>query len=321
MKSFKKRIFDIIQIGNKEDIPSTAFDLFIVVVIVSNILCMILETFEELNGLQGFFRSIEISTMVVFCIEYALRIWTAEYLYPEKTSGQAKLKFLRSYDGIVDLLTILPFFFLTGFVVLRMLRVVRIFHLFRINSQYDSFKVITNVLYEKRNQIVSSIVIILILMFASSLCMYSAEHDAQPEAFRNAFSGLWWSVSAMLTVGYGDIYPITAMGRVMAVIISFMGVGVVAIPTGIISAGFVEHYQQSLIADHPPVDINRIGEVLVDEQSPYLGMQVADIRANYDMEIYLIMRGNLSVVAAGNVTVEKDDILIVQTRELVKKKA
>lgn len=319
MKSFKKRIFDIIQIGNKEDVPSTVFDIFIVVVIISNILCMFLETFEELSILHTAFRIIEISTMVVFCVEYLLRIWTAEYLFPNVSKGKAKLLFLKSYDGVVDLLTILPFFFLSGFVVLRMLRVVRIFHLFRINSQYDSFKVITNVLYEKRNQIISSLFILLILMFASSLCMYSAEHEAQPEAFRNAFSGLWWSVSAMLTVGYGDIYPITVLGRVLAVIISFLGVGVVAIPTGIVSAGFVEHYQKSLISDKPPVDINRIGEIAIDDNSPYLGRNIADIRNEFGMEVYLILRDELSIVAAGNIVVKKDDILIVETKELVKK--
>ena len=100
-----------------------------------------------------------------------------------------------------------------------MLRVVRIFHLFRLNARYDSFNVITAVLYEKRNQIMSSVFIVLILMLASSLSMYSVEHDAQPDVFRNAFSGIWWSKSTLLTVGYGDIYPITTLGRIMAICI------------------------------------------------------------------------------------------------------
>jgi voltage-gated potassium channel len=86
----------------------------------------------------------------------------------------------------------------------------------------------------------SSVFIIIVLMFASSLGIYNVEHEAQPEVFRNAFSGIWWSVSAMLTVGYGDIYPITVVGQIMAICIAFLGVGVVAIPTGIISAGFLE---------------------------------------------------------------------------------
>ena len=150
-------------------------------------------------------------TVFIFCIEYALHIWTANYLYPGMSKSRATIRFLVSFDGIVDLLTIIPAFFLSGFVIFRMLRVARVFHLFRLNAKYDSFNVITTVLYEKRNQIISSVFIVLILMLASSLCMYSVEHDAQPEVFRNAFSGIWWSMSTLLTVGYGDIYPIATL--------------------------------------------------------------------------------------------------------------
>ena len=164
-----------------------------------------------------------------FCPEYVLRIWTADLLYPGMRKCRARLRFMVSFDGVVDILTIVPVFFLSGFVIFRMLRVARIFHLFRLNARYDSFNVITTVLYEKRNQIISSVFIVVILMLASSLCMYSVEHDAQPEVFRNAFSGVWWSMSTLLTVGYGDIYPITTLGRLMAICIAYLGVGVGAV--------------------------------------------------------------------------------------------
>ena len=130
----------------------------------------------------------------------------------------------------------------SGMVAFRVLRVFRIFRLFKINAQYDAFNVITDVLKNKKDQIISSVCIVLIMMLASSLMMYSVEHDAQPEVFKNAFSGIWWSVSTLLTVGYGDIYPVTTLGQIMAIVMSFLGVGLVAIPTGIISAGFVEQY-------------------------------------------------------------------------------
>ena len=118
-----------------------------------------------------------------------------------------------SFYGIIDLVTFLPYFlplfFPKGAVAFRIFRVMRIFRLFKINSRYDAFNVIVNVLNEKKNQIFSSICMILILMVASSLCMYSLEHEAQPDKFKNAFSGIWWSVSTLLTVGYGNIYPVT----------------------------------------------------------------------------------------------------------------
>ena len=241
-KTTKKRIFDIIQIGQVEDLPSRMFDILIVICIFVNISMLFLETFDSLSQYHTVFRAAESLTLLVFCVEYALRIWTAPFLYPHQSAPRAVVSFLFSFDGIVDLLTILPFFFLEGFVALRFLRAARILHLFRINNVYDSFHVITKVIYEKRNQLLSSVFIIIVLILGASLCMYHAEHEAQPQAFKNALSGIWYSVATVFTVGYGDIYPITAAGRLMAAVITFLGVGVVAIPTGIISAGFVEQY-------------------------------------------------------------------------------
>ena len=196
---------------------------------------------------------------------------------------------MRSFDGLVDLLTILPFFFLSGFVAFRMLRVVRIFHLFRINAYYDSFNVISAVLYEKRNQIISSSFIIFVLMLAASLSMYSAEHPVQPENFKNAFSGIWWSVSALLTVGYGDIYPVTALGRTMAIVISFLGVGAVAIPTGIISAGFVEQYTQAAATSADRIE-RYLQTVLIDIDSRWIGKSVDEVEKEYSVIILMVKR-------------------------------
>ena len=151
----KRRIHDIIQIGNREDLPSRSFDYFIVAVILTNIIVTFLETFDELERYFTLFSELEAVTLGVFCVEYALRIWTADLLFPKSGPVRSRIRFLCSFDGVVDLLTILPFFFLSGFIAFRMLRVVRILRLFRINAQYDSFNVIKTVLVEKRNQIVS----------------------------------------------------------------------------------------------------------------------------------------------------------------------
>jgi voltage-gated potassium channel len=226
------------------------------------------------------------------------------------------LKFLVSFDGIVDLCTILPFFFLSGFIAFRMLRVVRIFHLFRINAYYDSFNVITSVLYEKKNQIISSVFIVLVLMLASSLCMYSAEHEAQPEVFRNAFSGIWWSISTILTVGYGDIYPITIFGKLLAIIISMLGVGVVAIPTGIISAGFVEQYtkMQNKKTDR---SVGKTMQTVVDRNSPFAGMKVKAIEEQYEIRIVTVVRQGEVLLPAANTKLKNEDVLVYQTNHIL----
>lgn len=314
----KKRIFDIIQIGDKSNIISCLFDAFLVLTIFLNISAMVMQTFEELASYENIFILIEQITTLIFCVEYVLRIWTADYLYPDKGKGAARLRFLISYDGIVDLLTIIPFFFLSGFIVFRMLRVVRIFHLFRINAQYDSFNVITSVLYEKRNQIASSLFIIGILMLASSLCMYSAEHEAQPENFKNAFSGLWWTSSAILTVGYGDICPVTALGKAMAVCISFLGVGAVAIPTGIISAGFVEQYSRESYNGRR-YDMKQIGEIEISQGHDFCNKTPLQILNNCGVNIYLVLRGTMTILPTSELILQSGDIVFVKSEtELIK---
>lgn len=311
----KKRIFDIIQIGSREDLPSRAFDIFIVIVILLNILTLILETFTELEGYMTLFNVVEAVTIMIFCVEYVLRIWTAEYLYPKLSKKKAVLRFLISYDGIVDLLTILPFFFLSGFAVFRLLRVVRIFHLFRINAHDDSFSVITRVLMDKKNQIFSSVFIILVLMLASSLCMYSVEQTAQPEVFENALSGLWWTVATIFTVGYGDIYPITFLGRFLAVVITFLGVGAVAIPTGIISAGFVEQYTKAQKeSEREGLEGRRRSteNVIVDESSPYIGRTVREVEEENRVSIAIILRNDILVLPEDNIKIEPGDTIVYQ---------
>ena len=307
----KEKIFNIIQIGDKSNTISRFFDIFITITIVSNILVTFLLTFKELAFLFPLFKTIEYVTVGIFCVEYAVRIWTAEFLYPGMRKIRARYKFLVSFDGIVDLLTIVPVFFLSGFVIFRMLRVARIFHLFRLNAKYDSFNVITTVLFEKRNQIISSVFIVLILMLASSLCMYSVEHEAQPEVFKNAFSGIWWSMSTLLTVGYGDIYPVTTLGRVMAICIAYLGVGAVAIPTGIISAGFVEQYQRkSNILNIRQADIKDIAEIFVDKR--YAGKTIEEIEESDQVSIFLILRDDLSILPQKDTILKLHDIIVIR---------
>ncbi len=244
-EEIKRRVFDIIQIGTRIDIPSRAFDYFIVFMILVSISMTFLQTFDELQPYAPLLNGIELLTIVVFIIEYILRLWTCRYLYPGTRGMRAVRKFMCSFYGIVDLLTILSYFgplYSNGIVALRMIRVIRIMRLFRVNKSFDAFHIVAEVVSEKKKQLLSSICMIAMIMLAASLCMYGFEHDVQPDVFENAFSGMWWAMSTVLTVGYGDIYPITVGGKVVAIIIALLGVCVVAIPTGVISAGFVEYY-------------------------------------------------------------------------------
>lgn len=316
MEKARRRIFDIIQIGNKSDIFSKAFDLLIVISIFINLFIVIFETYEESVPYLPILKVIEFITIIIFTIEYILRLWTADFLYPEKSHGKAVWTFVFSFFGIIDLITILPYYlpfvFPSGAVAFRIFRVIRIFRLFQINKQYDAFNVIIDVLNDKKSQIFSSVCIIGILMLASSLCMYSLEHEAQPDKFENAFSGIWWTVSAMLTVGYGDIYPITTLGKWMAIVIAFLGVGLVAIPTGIISAGFVEHYSKlKTIAFHSEERELKFVTSTIYDKHPWNGMQIRNVIFPPQLLLVMVKRKQEVLIPKGDFVLKTGDLLVI----------
>ncbi len=317
MQKLKKRVFEIIQIGNRPDIPSRVFDIFITIVIFVNLFVTLYSTFESSRPYSGILDKLEFITVIIFAIEYILRLWTAEYLYPGENPLKAARMFALSFYGIIDLLTFFPYFIPfvlpQGAVAFRVLRVFRIFRLFRINAQYDAFNVIADVLKEKKNELISSVCLIMILMVASALCMYSFEHDAQPEAFKNAFSGIWWAMSTLLTVGYGDIYPITLGGRIMAIIIAFLGVGIVAIPTGIISAGFVgqlNKYKEDLSNSRIIPETGYLS-ITITKEHPWLGKALSELLIPPELDPLVIERNGSKLLPLEDITLSDGDRLIM----------
>ena len=313
----KQRVFEIIEIGTHYDYASRAYDFFNALSILVNLTVSILYTFNDIEAKYGtLLLDIEAFTVATFLIDYLLRIWTSQCLHPELTPLQALRKYVFSFMGIVDLLSFLPYylpiFFPSGAVAFRMLRIVRIFRIFRINAYYDSLNVITEVIVGKKQQLFSSVFIILVLMVASSLCMYSLENRAQPEVFSNAFSGIWWAASTLLTVGYGDIYPITTLGKMFGIFITFLGVGMVAIPTGIISAGFVDQYSRikrmSEYGNESDVHFIRIQ---LTENDKWVGKTIAQIDLPERVTIAVISRKHRILVPRGSLVLRQDDVLVL----------
>ena len=316
MEKYKRRIHDIIQLGYTGDTPSKSFDIFIAICVILNLFATLFSTFDESLPYKRILFTIEAITIVIFTIEYALRIWTAEFAYPKKTPKQARWAYILSFFGIIDFLTILPFYlptsFTTGMVAFRMIRVARLFQLFKANKYTNSFNVITEVLKEKKDQILSSVFMVLILMGASSLCMYSVENAAQPEVFKNAFSGIWWSVSTLLTVGYGDIYPITAAGKILAIIISFLGVGMVAIPTGIISAGFVEQYTIAKTKEMYMDETNfRFVVIKVSSGHQFNNKMIKELNLPQGLIIAAIIRDDEAILPKGEMILQIEDKVVL----------
>lgn len=312
----RKRLFHIIEVGSDFDRHSRFYDYENAAAIILNLTATILMTFEEIRVPYGHLLNFVIQlTLIFFIVDYVFRIWTAKFQYEAFSEGKAILKYVFSISGLIDLLSFLPeylpFFFPGGTIAFRMVRIVRIFRLFRINYYFDSLSVIAAVLKSRKQQLISSVFIIMVLMVASSLCMYSLEHEAQPEVFDNAFSGIWWAASTLLTVGYGDIYPITTLGKIFGIFITFLGVGVVAIPTGIISAGFVEQYAQMKDAVHVGTkkDMQFI-KVPIREGDEWVGKRVCELGLPRRVIMAMIKRGEQSMIPRGDIEILEGDIVI-----------
>lgn len=317
LDALRKRIFRMVSIGVLDDTLSRSYDVISSLALILNLTAAICVTFAPLEAKYGpLLHGIEAVTVFFFAVDYALRLFTANNLYPDLPEGQSLLRYVFSFAGIVDLLSFLPyylpFFFPAGAVVFRLFRVVRIFRLFRINAYYDSLNVITEVIAGKKQQLLSSVFIIAVLMLASSLCMYSLEHEAQPEVFANAFSGIWWAVSTLLTVGYGDIYPITPMGKAVSIVITFLGVLMVAIPTGILSAGFVEQYSRlKRVGDYATERDLDFVAVELAARDPWAGKCIRDLTLPHGLLIAAVRREGELVVPRGDVVLKPGDRVVL----------
>ena len=313
----RRRMSEIVEAGAADDFVSRTYDVLSTLILLINVAVTILYTFDSAElrfGKELLF--IEAVTVAFFAVDYCLRLWTAPFIRPNLTAGRATWKYFISFTGLVDLLSFLPYylpiFFPAGAAVFRLFRVVRIFRLFQINAYYDSLNVITEVISSKRQQLVSSVFIIVVLMVASSLAMYSVEHVAQPEVFSNAFSGIWWAVSTLLTVGYGDIYPITNLGKILSICITFLGVGMVAIPTGIISAGFVDQYSRlKKISEYAREEDVHFIKVNLKRQDSWVGKSIMELKLPHGMIVAMIRRGRENIVPRGDVILKVNDTLIL----------
>ena len=328
LESLRQRISEIIDIGAHDDLVSRGYDLLSILIIVLNLAVSLLDTFAGVRAQYASLLALfEWISILFFTVDYLLRLWCAKYLYRKKNEEEPGfkpvLRYVFSFAGIIDLLSFLPYYlpfvFPGGAIAFRMFRVARILRLFRINAYYDSLNVITQVLVSKSTQLLSALFIIIVLIIASSLCMYSLEHQAQPEVFTNAFSGIWWAAATMFTVGYGDIYPITPMGQAFSIAITFLGVGMVAIPTGIISAGFVEQYSR----------IKRLGEkqeeedihflkCLLQENDPWTGKRLSAISLPEGLFFAAVFRDKQLLTPDADPEIKAKDLLVIGARHVEK---
>ncbi len=244
MKRLREKVFHSIRVGDNQGLVSLLFNGLIVVLILVNLVIVFAETFPVDPVERSWLDAIDMLCIIVFSIEYALRVWTADFLYSNLSPAKARLKYIFSFMSLIDLVAILPFYlpFLLpiDLKVLRTLRLIRLLRLVKLKRYLDALISIGAVFRKKASQLIASMLVLVVLMLIASTLMYNVENAAQPDKFRNALDSMWWAVATITTVGYGDVYPVTAMGKVLGSAIALLGIALIAVPTGIISSGFFE---------------------------------------------------------------------------------
>ncbi|MGC9525608.1 MAG: ion transporter [Limnospira sp.] len=240
----KKRIFLILEVWTFNDAIGRICDYFIIALILLNVVAVCLETVEGLNQKYfGLFRVFEYFSIVVFTIEYILRVWacTIDVRYQHPFWG--RLRYMLTPLALIDLLAFLPFYLpiLTPDMrPARAVRLVKFFQFFKLTRYFQSLQMIGEVLKAKKEELAVTFGLVLLLLFFSGSSIYILEHDAQPEQFSSIPAAMWWGVVTLTTVGYGDVYPITTMGRLLGAMVAMLGIGIFALPAGIIASGFAE---------------------------------------------------------------------------------
>jgi voltage-gated potassium channel len=248
MKSFRRLIFEYLEPGDDGNKGERLFEFFIVFLIILNVAAIILQSYNELDmKYRAAFEAFEIFSVFVFTVEYILRIWSSvekpQYSHPVR----GRLKFMKSSEAVIDLLAILPFYLSAmalDFRFLRGLRLFRLFRIFKLARYVQAMHIMNKVVFEKREQLILSVSFIVIMLIIVSSLMYYVESPYQPETFGNIPSTMWWGIATLTTVGYGDVYPITGLGKALGGVIAILGIGMFALPAGIISSGFSEYLEE-----------------------------------------------------------------------------
>jgi voltage-gated potassium channel len=249
LQKLKNRIFEILDATTSDKLPTRIFDVFIITLIFLNVVAVILETVKSLSSqYKPFFGTFEAFSVSVFTIEYLLRQWTCTHDNKFNSPVKGRIRFALTPLALVDLIAILPFY-LPMFIPLdlRFIRALRLFRLFRLlkMARYsESLKTLGNVLKEKKEELLMAMFTTFILLIITSSLMYFVENKAQPEVFSSIPATLWWGVETLTTVGYGDVYPVTPMGKFLGAIIAILGIGTIALPVGILTSGFAKEIQR-----------------------------------------------------------------------------
>lgn len=242
--SIQRRTWEVLSSARPGDRASRAFDAALLLLIAANVAAVVLQTVPRLHARHAVaFAWFEAASVAVFGAEYALRLWACG-VDPRYAGGlRGRLRYMVTPMALVDLVAILPFFLAAAGVDLRFVRAFRLMRLFvlaKAGRYVTALRLFAVVIRSRREELVLTTFILGLLLLVASSLMYFVEHPAQPEVFSSIPAAMWWAVATLTTVGYGDVYPVTVVGRVLASCVAVLGIGFFALPTAILGTGFVE---------------------------------------------------------------------------------
>ena len=240
---YKERILTTINKAEGQDQLSRGFDVFIMVLIVLNVVAVIIETVESIyTAYELYFYYFELFTIIVFSVEYVVRLWACTLDERYKHPLWGRIKYMLSLEAIIDLMAILPFylplFLAMDARVLRILRLFRLLRVFKLGRYSVAFQLIVNVLRKRKEELLITFTLLIVMLILAASLMYYIEHETQPDVFTSIPATMWWAIATLTTVGYGDVYPVTPLGKLLGSFIAILGIGIFALPTGIIATSF-----------------------------------------------------------------------------------
>ena len=236
----RKWIYQVLE-QDSHGLSSRFINIALMLLILANVICIVASSEESINTrFKDFFHYFEIFSLIIFTFEYLVRVWISIERSEESLAQplKSRIRYLFTPMALIDLFAILPSFLLllgSDFLVLRVLRLVRVFKLSRYSRSMDLLITVTK---QEAETIISAIFILIILIIISATGIYIVEGDVQPEAFGSIPRALWWATVTLTTVGYGDVVPITMLGRMLGIVIVITGIGMAALPAGIMASGF-----------------------------------------------------------------------------------
>lgn len=225
-------------------------DAALIGLVVLNTVAVILESVPRLEQqYHAWFAGIELISVYVFTLEYVLRVWSAVEDRRFRQALRGRLRFVLTPFALIDLLAILPFYLTLGGFDLRILRIVRLFRVLKVTRYVKALRLIQQVVRRKRAELLVTVGVIAVMLVLVSSVMYLVEGEAQPDKFGSIPDTMWWGVATLTTVGYGDVFPITPVGKLLSSLIAVLGLGLFAIPTGILASGFSEQLSEQRAAE------------------------------------------------------------------------